>query len=120
MPATFPSYLSLTRTDFAEEPAEAVYRTPMEGGLDKQLAKSSRQLVKRNVVYLAKTLADYNSWKTFVRTTLRMGADWFNWTDPVDSVTKLARIERGKYRGEPWTPTLSHWDISFVIETWSS
>ena len=120
MPADFPSYLSLTTRDFKEEPDEGVYRTPMEQGLPKQLAKSSRALVKRPVVYLAKTKADYLSFKAFVSTTLHNGADWFNWTDPVDGVTKLAQIENGKYSATPWTPTLSHWDISMTIVTWSS
>jgi hypothetical protein len=111
----------LTPDDFAEEQGDSpVYRTPMEGGLPKQLAKSSRVLVVRSVKYFVKTKADKISWDTFVRTTLRNGADWFNWTDPVDTVVKLARIPNGKYRAEPWTPTLSHWHISFSIETWSA
>jgi hypothetical protein len=117
---TFPVYLTLSMKDFAEQPEPAVYRTPMEGGVPKQLAKSSRVLVKRPVVYLAKTKADYLTFLTFVRTTIRNASDWFNWTDPVDGVTKLARISEGKYTCTPWTPTLSHWDISMTLETWSA
>jgi hypothetical protein len=121
MPASdFPAYLTLADKDFAEQPDQAVYRTQVEGGLPKLLQKFSLTLVKRPVVYLAGTNADYQSFKTWVRATLKNGADWFNWTDPVDNVLKLARIENGAFKGSPWTPMLDKWEISMTIETWDS
>ncbi len=118
--SAFPSYLKLANKDFSEEPGEALWRTPMEGGPPKQLERFSRVLVKRAVVYLADTKADYQSFKTWVTTTLNNGADWFDWIDPVDGATKLARIEGGRYKGAPWTPALDRWEISFTLETWSA
>lgn len=120
MPSDFPAYLKLANKDFSEKPEQAVYRTDLEGGPPKQLQRFSRSLVKRQVVYMAESNADYRSFKTWVRTTLHNGADWFNWTDPVDGVTKLARIENGTYEGTPFDPMLVKWDISFVLETWDA
>lgn len=119
---TFPSYLILTPDNFNETVEPIVHRTPMEQGLPKQLKGASRALVVRPVMYLAVTLADYNSFKTWHRVNVNLGADWFNWTDPVDSATKLARIKEGKFVARPWEgiATLARWEIEFQLETWSS
>lgn len=120
--ATFPSYLILTPDNFGEMPVPAVWRTPMEGGMPKQLKRHSRVLVERPVLYVAVSKTDYQSFLTWVRTTINNAADWFDWTDPLDNVTKLARIKEGKYEARPWEgiATLERWEISFTIETWSS
>jgi hypothetical protein len=119
---TFPSYLVLAPDNFSETVAPVVYRTQMEQGLPKQLKGASRVLIVRPVTYLALTLADYQSFKTWHRVNVNVGADWFNWTDPVDSTTKLARIKEGKYVGKPWEgiATLARWEIAFELETWSN
>lgn len=116
----FPVYLVLSSDGFQEEPNQNVFRTDVEQGPPKQGVKGSRSLVFRNVTYMAITKADYLSFVTWFRTTIHWGADWFDWTDPVDGVTKKASIKDGKYTAKPWTPTLSRWDITFVIETWAS
>lgn len=120
--AAFPSYLVLTPDNFSEQPQPAVWRTEMEGGMPKQLKRHTRVLVERPVLYLAVSKANYLSFLTFVRTTINNGTDWFDWTDPVDGLTKLARIKGGKYEARPWEgiQTLERWEISMTLETWSA
>lgn len=113
----FPAYLVLSSDDFGEEQEPNVYRTEMDGGMPKQAAKFSRATYERTVTYMAVTAADYQSFLIWFRQTVHFGADWFDWTDPVDSVVKKARIKEGRYSAKPWTPTLSRWDITFRIET---
>ena len=64
------------------------------------------------------SLADYNSFITWFQDTINYGADWFDWTDPVDGIEKSARIVGGL--GKEATPVpVSKWVIDAVIETWN-
>lgn len=118
MPATFPAYATLLREGYMHDRASAVGRSPMEDGMVKQMKKQSAVLMGRPVTYGFKTKADYLSFITFHTTTINRGNDWFNWTDPVDAVVKLARIVNGKIKEEPDDPMLTYWKVSFNIETW--
>lgn len=118
--ADFPTYAKLL-----DEPGlpikrlPAVSRTDFEDGMVKQLKTKSRVLVQREVKYKLTSLSDYNSFITWFQTTIKYGADWFNWTDPVDSTVKSARIVSALNIEEPFHGLLTHWRISLTIETWS-
>lgn len=114
----FPAYLAIGFDGYDEVQPSPLLRSDMEGGQPKQGRMRTRVLYERKVVYRAKTLADYQSFLTWYRTTVNFGADWFNWTDPVDSVSKPARIKGGEYEAKPVTPTLGHWDITLTLEHW--
>jgi hypothetical protein len=119
MPA-FPAYLKLMREGFGKEPESIVNRTPMDDGMVKQAKAKARALVGRPVKYAADTKADYQNWETFFNTTVNAGADWFDWTDPLDGAVKLARIVQGRYQAVPLKGALTKWVISMRIETWSA
>lgn len=118
MPA-FPAVLKLMRDGFAKEPESIVNRTSMEDGLVKQAKAKARALVPRPVVYAADSKTDFAAWETFFNTTINAGADWFDWTDPLDAVVKLARLV-GPYQARPINGALTRWEISMRIETWSA
>jgi hypothetical protein len=123
MPAAFPAALKLMRDGFGKEPESVVNRTAFDDGMVKQAKAKTRALVARPVVYAADSKTDFDAFETFVNTTLNGGADWFNWTDPYDSVVKLARIvngANGPYRALPINGALNRWEISMRIETWSA
>lgn len=120
MPAAFPAALKLLRDGFGKEPESVVNRTPFDDGMVKQAKTKTRALVGRNVVYHADSKADFEAFETFVNVTTNGGADWFDWTDPLDSVVKLARIPGGVYQGRPLNGGLTRWEISMRIETWSA
>lgn len=120
MPANFPVYAVLLQDGFGVKRDSGVARTPMEDGMAKQLKTKSRVLVKRTVNYGMKTLANYQAFILFYQTTLNFGADWFNWVDPADGATKLARIVSELGGEKPDTPMLDFWVVSFTIETWSN
>lgn len=118
--ATFPSYAVLLADGFAQQRESGVSRTQMESGPPKQLKTKSRVLVRRTVTYALRSLSDYNSFVTWFQTTIHFGADWFTWTDPVDSTAKNARIVSQIDEEAPAVPALTDWRVSFTIETWSS
>jgi hypothetical protein len=118
--AAFPSYAKLVFENVSRDRESAVNRTAMESGPPKQLKVKSRVMVERPVVYFLDTLSDYNNFITFFQTTINFGADWFDWTDPVDSVVKLARIKNGKINEVPRRKIFDRWRVAFVIETWSN
>ncbi len=118
--AAFPSALELLHDGFGHEPGSVVGRTPFEDGMVKQARTRQRALVGRPVVYRAKSKADFQAWETFFRDTINYGADWFDWTDPVDSQVKQARIVEGTYSARPLQAMLEDWRISMRLETWSA
>lgn len=116
--ADFPSYAKVLVDGFKHMRPSAVARTPMEDGMVKQLKTKSRVLVGRPVTIQLNTLADYNSFITWFQTTIDYGAMWFNWTDPIDSVIKLARIVSQIDEEVPIVST-GKWRLTMTIETWS-
>jgi hypothetical protein len=119
--ATFPAYAKLTFDGNPRQRESALNRTNMEAGPPKQLKVKSRVMVERPVVYNLDTLSDYNNFITFFQTTINFGADWFDWVDPVDGATKLARIKNGQIsKEEPRRKVMDRWRVGFTIETWSN
>ena len=117
--AAFPSYAVLLFAGFGEQPDSALLRTTTESGPPKQSLLMSRVMVKRQVTIQLNSAADYQSFMTFFKTTISYGASWFDWLDPVDNITKQARIVAGQIQSAPMRPNLSLWRVSFQLETWS-
>lgn len=118
--AAFPGYALLKFEGFQVQPQNSVLRSEMESGPPKQAVLQARVMIQRPVQYILVSNADYLSFDTFVKTTLHMGVDWFDWTDPADTVVKQARIVNG-YGGVQYTPlrkNLSRWLATFQLETW--
>lgn len=119
MALVFPTYVRLSIDGFGLDRATAVNRTDMSDGMVKQLRTKSRVLVTRSVMLLLDSKADYLSFITFFEEDLDKGALWFQWVDPIDKQTKLARFvsKLGKEEMRGGMPNL--WQISASIETWS-
>jgi hypothetical protein len=117
---TLPSYVTIKADGFAIGRQSAVLRTDMESGPPKQSKILSRVLVTRSVVFQFMTRANYNSFITWFRDDLVRGAEWFNWTDPVDGVTKLARIVGGTLDSESPAGGLNYWAVACKLETWDA
>lgn len=118
MTATLPSYATLLFDGYKEQPQPGVIRTDVETGPAKQTKTKSRVTVQRPVKIKFSSLANYVSFKGWVKDDISYGADWFNWTDPVDSTTKLGRMVGGQYEGDPQVKSLGCWIVSFTLETW--
>ena len=120
--AVFPALGKLRLEGYGEQPESAVLRTEMESGPPKQAQVRSRVMVTRPVT-MQYNAADYGSFKTWFRDDIARGADWFDWTDPVDGVIKQARIAGGEYSAVPFTESQGGpllWDVSFQLETWEA
>jgi hypothetical protein len=113
--SVWPGYAQIA--SISEKPESALVRTQMESGPAKQTRMRSRQTVMRPVLVAIDSLADYTSFKAWIATTLRNGADWFDWSDPVDGIIKRARIVNGDYQGRPLGNSLAYWEVSLTLET---
>lgn len=116
---TFPSYVKLMAEGYSQRRESALSRTEMESGPAKQLKKLSKVMVTINFTGKV-TQADLANFMIWFQTNINYGADWFNWTDPSDSVTKLGRIVSGVDSEEPETSRLDDWKIRFKLEHWSA
>lgn len=117
--ATWPAYASIQADGYAEEWGDgAVLRTPMESGPPKQMRVKTRRMVMRKATVLITSLANLAAFKTWVASDLLLGADWFTFTDPVDGVSKQARIVGGAVEYRYVTGQLYH--AVMTIETWQT
>lgn len=120
--AAFPSYANILRAGFSQQRESALQRTEMESGPPKQTKVRSRVMVRRQMLVQFVTVADYQSFLTWFQTDVAYGADWFDWTDPVDGVTKQARIVAGleSEAPEPAGGGVAQWRVALTLETWSA
>ncbi len=119
--ATFPAYAQLEVSGYHEKPESALLRTKMEGGPPKQARIKTRVTVARTVTALLESKTDYLNFKAWFRDTINHGADWFQWTDPVDEATKDTRIKAGSFEGGAPVPGCGIdglWEVKFTLETW--
>jgi len=117
---TLPPYVKLLSDGFSLVRAPALQRTEMASGPVKQLKTMSRVMVTRQVRLLFTSKADYTAFIDWFQQGVNFGADWFNWTDPLDKVEKPARLVGGLKSETPITPNLNTWEVQTAIETWSS
>lgn len=115
---TWPSYAGIGADNYVLDRGSAVNRTPMSDGMVKQLRVRTRVLVTRNYSALFDTLAHYNSFISWYNDDIDAGADWFNWTDPVTSTVKSARIVNKLGQEKPRMGLLSKWEIAITVETY--
>lgn len=117
--AAFPAYAKLLRDGFSERRESALLRSEMESGPAKQAKVRSRVMVTRPVRVMVNSLADYQAFIAWFRDTINEGADWFDWLDPVDNVTKSVRFVGGGMDAEPAAVINGPWFINGLrIEGW--
>ena len=117
--AAYPAYGLFLFDGYSEKPESSVIRSQMESGPPKQAKVKSKLRVVRPAKYRY-SHAEYLTFKVFVKTTLFLGADWFDWKDPVDGATKQGRIVDGVYEGKAvkiGEQQLPDWVVSFDLET---
>lgn len=106
----------LMTTSFQESPAPNVFRSEFENNDIKQTRRSLTRRVTREITYFF-TAAEYATFKTWFQTTAEDGALYFDFTDPVDNVTKDFRIMNGTYTATPVTVDLTHYYVAMQMET---
>lgn len=114
---TFPGGRLMTG-QYSEQIESNILRTQMESGLQKQAKKSGQARVTRDVVYLMST-TQYETFKTWFRTSAADGALFFNWDDPVSGNTIDARIVNGLYDTSPVNARFNFFYITLQIESYS-
>lgn len=117
MPIAFYTGGKLLTGRLVENNPSNVHRTTFESGEEKQVARTGRHKTIRRVTYVF-TNSEYVAFKTWFHTTAKQGALFFSWLDPVDDVTKDARIVNGEYNGTAASALLTHWFVDFEIETY--
>lgn len=112
--ATFPDYACLLLAGFTEQADYGVLRSEMDNGIAKQRPRRSIPIVTRDATISVGSLADKRLFDQWTRVELSGGAGWFDWTDPLDGVTKQARIVSGQYQ---WSSPGRVWRATCQIET---
>lgn len=112
--ASLPSYARVLQDGYGEESDFGVIRTSMDNGIAKQRARYSKAIVTRDVQILVLNKADKGSLDDWIRDDLNGGAAWFDFTDPLTSTVKQARLVGGKIK---WSSPGVVWIASGQIET---
>lgn len=116
---TWPSYAQILRDGYTVTRESALSRTEMESGPPKQARVRSRVMVRRAVTVRLSTKAHYLSFLAWLSSTINEGASWFDWPDPVDGQTKLARIVASEGIQQTFSGgSMNEWRIPLMIETW--
>jgi hypothetical protein len=120
--AAFPTGLILLLPGYAEEPDSALARIEMESGPPKQVQNKSRVMVKVRGVIRFTSASQYASFRTWFRTDIKNGADWFDWTDPRTATVRQARFVGGAERGptSDLIGTLAVTDVPITLEYWDA
>lgn len=112
--ATWPSYAKILLAGYSEESDYGVIRTEMDGGLAKQRARWTKAIVTREAQIKVDSASQKASFSDWMRVDLNGGAGWFDFRDPLDGVTKQARIVSGKVT---WTSPGVIWVGQCKLET---
>lgn len=112
--ASLPSYARILQDGYGEESDFGVLRTEMDNGIAKQRARYSKAIVTRDVQIVVMNKTDKAAFDAWLRDDLNGGAAWFGFTDPLDGVTKQARLVGGKIK---WSSPGVVWIASGQIET---
>jgi len=118
---TWPAPAQLQFNDFGEEFEPGVMSTTMESGPKKVIQVRSRVMVSRPCTVKFASRTDYLAFIAWFQTTLKNGALWFDWFDPVRRVTVQARIADGKLgKARPLSGLTAPgpWLMPLTIETW--
>ena len=117
--ATWPEYAKIMADGFGVSRDPLTVRSEMESGPPKQLQVRTRGMVQRSFRALLTTREDYLAFLSWFKVTIRAGADWFWFRDPVSKQTVEARIVNGLGQENPLIPgKISHWAIQVTLEVW--
>lgn len=116
---TWPSYAHILHAGYSVTRESALQRTDMESGPPKQARVRSRVMVRRALTVRLDAKADYLNFIDWFAVTIKEGALWFDWTDPIDGQSKPARIVASEGIDQsPLGPRQSQWRVPLIIETW--
>lgn len=117
--ATWPEYAKIMADGFGVSRDALAVRSEMESGPPKQLQVKTRGMVQRTFRALLNSRAEYLAFLEWYKTTIRAGADWFWFRDPVTKQTVEARIVNGLGQENPLIPgRITHWTVQITIEVW--
>jgi len=107
---TWPSYARIIVANYAESVDDGVVRTEMDGGLAKERWRFSKTIVTRDATILCsqQDRQQFSAWRKANR------GQWFTWRDPVDGVTKQARMVKAQIK---WSRFGVYWQGALQLET---
>lgn len=114
----FPSYANIQLAGYSQQRESALMRTEMDSGPPRQTKVRSKVMLTRNVKIYLSTLADFKAFETWYANECNLGSSWFNFIDPVSTLTISARFVGGGYSASPIAGGLSAWIVDAKIESW--
>lgn len=112
--ATLPSNVIVLIDGYEEQPDYNVLRSPMDNAIAKQRPRRTLPIVTRDVRLYVGTRAKKAEFEQWYKDDIYGGSGFFDYTDPIDNVTKQARFVDGAIR---WSSPGNQWFINAQIET---
>ena len=109
--SNFPTLTRKPQEGFEEEYEDSVLRSDFEGGYEITRQKYTRMRKSfKNLKWVGLNATDKTAMDTFVTTTVKGGADSFNWTHPVTNTVHVVRFVKPpvfspKFDGSIWEMT---------------
>lgn len=112
--ATFPTYACVQLEGYQEKSDFLVLRSEMDSGVAKQRPRRSLPIVTRDVKVKVANKTEKTLFDTWVKNDIDGGTGWFDYIDPLDNVTKQARIINGEVN---WSSPGVVWFAQMKLET---
>jgi hypothetical protein len=119
---SLPSYATIVLEGYSESLAPAMHRSEFEDGYVRQDAKITRRRVVRSAKMRICTVEDVRDFKCWMRDSLRNGALWWLYKDPVEGRELRARFVNGNVTFKPMSQvregSANIWTADCEIESW--
>lgn len=117
--AAFPAWVKVGWRDSGEKPSPVVLRSEMERGIAKQRRIAADAVVTQQITAYFDTAAEADDFEDWVYTEIGGGTDWFDFTNPRNSVVVSARIVGGDIgklvpSNRTWALTMRQFTIEYV------
>lgn len=92
-----PSYAIIVLEGYSESLSPAMHRSEFDDGYVRQNAKISRRRIVRSATIRLCSVEDLREFKCWLRDSVRNGAMWWLYTDPVEGRDLRARFVNGDF-----------------------
>ena len=114
MKAKLPDYVDVLLEGYAESPNYDVLRSDMDNSVAKQRPRRTLPIVARQVKLLVGNTQNKLAFDQWFRNDIHGGSNFFEFVDPIDKKTKMARFVNGTIK---WSTPGSIWFIDAELES---
>jgi phage-related protein len=115
--SSFPSLTYAPSYPIKEEREDSAIKSKTEGGYEISRQRFTRVRRKWYLGYQMLPETDIATLRTFVDVTVKGGADYFTWTNPMDSNTYTVRFEKPPtFSAKAKSGGITQYQVDFVLQ----